>query len=261
MKKTILNDIKLFVLDLDGTFYIGNKILNGSLEFLSKLKTANKQFVFLTNNSSKSTEDYVVKLNKMGLHITVEDVITSGDVMVHTLNNTYKNKKVFLVGTPALQKNFANHGITLVDEKPDIVVVAYDTTLTYEKLEKACTYIREGALFFATHPDINCPTENGYIPDCGAICKLLEISTGVAPKFVGKPYAETLNYVLHKKNINIDEIAFIGDRIYTDVAAAVNNNAKGFLVLTGETTMEIVNSSNIKPTMIFKNLLKIAELL
>jgi HAD superfamily hydrolase (TIGR01450 family) len=158
------------------------------------------------------------------------------------------------VGTPSLQESFEQAGITLVKEEPDIVVIGFDTTLTYEKLEKACTYIRNGAEFLATHLDINCPIENGFIPDCGSICNLITTSTGVKPKFLGKPYPETMELVLHKTGFAKEEIAFVGDRIYTDVATGVKNGAMGILVLTGETKLEDVEKSSIKPDAIYESL-------
>lgn len=141
-----------------------------------------------------------------------------------------------------------------MDDNPDVCVQSFDTTLTYEKLDRICHFIRNGAKFIATHKDINCPTEYGFMPDCGAMCALIESSTGVAPRFLGKPYKETVEMITSITGIPAAKMAFVGDRLYTDVATGVNNGAKGFLVLTGESDMQTVAESDVKPTEIFDSL-------
>lgn len=258
-KKRLLADVRLFVLDMDGTFYLGDRILEGSLEFLQKIRETQRDFLFLTNNSSKSPSIYIEKLAKMGCFINSSQIMTSGDVTIEYLKVNHPGKKVYLVGTPALEQTFQEAGIPLTQEMPDIVVVGFDLTLTYEKLERACTYIRRGAVFLATHLDINCPTEDGFIPDCGAFCAAISLSTGVQPQYLGKPLPETVEMVLRRTGRRKEEIAFVGDRLYTDVAAGVNNGAKGILVLTGETQLSDVASSPVQPHGIFDSLLEISQ--
>jgi len=253
-KKTAVEGVKMFVLDMDGTFYLGDRLIPGSLEFLQKVEETGRRFVFFTNNSSRIPSFYQKKLEKMGCLVEQDRVITSGNVTIAYLQTHYAGKKVYLVGTPLLEESFEEAGIRLVQEDPDIVVVGFDTTLTYEKLEKACTYIRRGALFLATHLDINCPTEDGFIPDCGAMCALITKSTGVEPRYLGKPFPETLEMVLEITGCRREEIAFVGDRLYTDVATGVKNGARGFLVLTGEADMQTVAESEVKPTCIYDSL-------
>lgn len=257
-KTAALEGVKLFVLDMDGTFYLGDRLIEGSLEFLEKVKETGRRFVFFTNNSSRIPSFYQKKLAKMGCFVEQNEVITSGDVTIAYLKTHYAGKKVYLVGTPLLTESFEEAGIPLVQEDPDLVVVGFDTTLTYEKLEKACTYIRNGATFLATHLDINCPTEDGFIPDCGAMCALITKSTGVEPRYLGKPFPETLEMVLEITGSKKEEIVFVGDRLYTDVATGVKNGAKGFLVLTGEATMQTVEESEVKPTCIYDSLYDIS---
>ena len=257
----LLNSTDLFVLDMDGTFYLGEQILPGALEFLDAVRARDKRFLFFTNNSSKNPEDYIKKLAGMNCRITREQIMTSGDVTIRYLNTHHKGKTVYLMGTPALEASFREGGIPLTQEKPDIVVVGFDTTLTYEKLERACTYIREGALFLATHLDINCPVQGGFIPDCGAFCAAIRLSTGKEPKFLGKPFSETVEMVLGRTGAEREHTAFVGDRLYTDVATGVKNGAMGFLVLTGETKLEDVAASDVKPDAIFKGLQEMGELL
>ena len=260
-KKTAVEGVKMFVLDMDGTFYLGDRLIEGSLDFLEKVRATGRRFVFFTNNSSRIPSFYQKKLEKMGCFVDKSEVITSGNVTIAYLQTHYADKKIYLVGTPLLVESFEEAGINLVQEDPDVVVVGFDTTLTYEKLEKACTYIRNGATFLATHLDINCPTEDGFIPDCGAMCALITKSTGVEPRYLGKPFPETMDMVLQITGCKKDEIVFVGDRLYTDVATGVKNGAKGFLVLTGEADMKTVEESEVKPTCIYDSLLDISRYL
>ncbi len=252
--KALFDKIKLFVLDMDGTFYLGENLIDGALEFVERVRETGRKFVFFTNNSSKNGAMYVEKLNRMGCQVTCEDIMTSGDVTAEYLKTNYPGKKVYLAGTPALEEVFREAGICLTKDMPDVVVVGFDMTLTYEKLERVCTYIRQGAVFLATHKDINCPTENGFIPDCGAVCAAITLSTGVEPRYLGKPCGETVNMVLARTGHKKEEIAFVGDRLYTDVATGVNNGAAGVLVLSGETKAEDIEKSDVKPDGVFDSL-------
>lgn len=257
----ILKIPELFVLDMDGTFYLGEKLLDGAQHFLEAVSKRGQQFIFFTNNSSKTSEDYVKKLKHMGCFISSDKIITSGDVMIHYLKKNYKDKRVYLLGTKTLRENFRKQGIILSEREADIVVAGFDTTLTYQKLETACRFIRNGAVFLATHLDVNCPVEGGFIPDCGAICAAISLSCGVKPKYVGKPFKETIDFIVDKTGVPREKIAFVGDRIYTDTAAGVLNGALGFLVLTGETTLQDLEKSEMKPHAVFNSLKEMAGLL
>ena len=276
LKKRILKDTELFVLDMDGTFYLGDEILDGALDFLESVKRAGKKYIFFTNNSSVSSENYIEKLKKMNCQISRDMIMTSGDVMIRFLKSRYPDKSVYLLGTPELEKSFREAGVNLFeserDEKaamshaicesiPDIVVVAFDKTLNYEKLSNACVYIMKGAKFLATHLDINCPVKEGFIPDCGAMCAAIELSTKVSPKFVGKPFKETVDMVVDATGVDASGISFVGDRIYTDVATGVKNGAMGVLVLTGECKLSEVPDSDVQPDVIFDSIKEMGELL
>ncbi len=257
-----LDDIKLFVLDMDGTFYLGERLLEGSLGFLEKLAGTGREFLFFTNNASRNSAFYVRKLANMGCVVDERDIITAGDVTIKFLNENYPGAKVYLVGTEFLRESFIKGGIELVEDEPDIVVFSFDTTLTYEKIYKSCTFIRNGAVFIATHPDFNCPTENGgFLPDCGSMCAMIEASTGVKPRYLGKPYRETADIIRLVTGRKDNEIAFVGDRLYTDIATGVNNGMAGILVLSGETKLEDVEGSQIKPDFIFENLAALGKAL
>lgn len=260
-KKELLKQTELFVLDMDGTFYLDTMILDGSLEFLNEVGRLGKRFVFFTNNSSKSPKTYIDKLAKMDCFITREQIITSGDVMIQYLKTYYPEKTVYLVGTPDLEENFKENGIRLTKDMPDVVVIGFDLTLTYEKLERACTYIRNGAEFLATHLDINCPTKDGFIPDCGAMCAAISLSTGKEPRYVGKPFKETVDMVLELTGAKREEVSFVGDRLYTDVKTGVANGAHGILVLSGETKLEDLAGSDTVPDAVFTGLNEMRDVL
>ncbi len=263
-RAALLAEIRLFVLDMDGTFYLGNRRLDGALEFVQYVQKKGRKILFFTNNSSRSPEVYMERLAGMDCRISREQIMTSGDVTIAYLQENYPGRTVYLVGTAALIECFRGAGIPLWepgDARPDIVVVGFDTTLTYEKLEHACTFIREGALFLATHLDINCPTESGFIPDCGSFCAAISLSTGVEPKYLGKPFQETVDMVRLRTGVELDKVAFVGDRLYTDVATGVNHGARGFLVLSGETRLEDVAASQVKPDGIYLSLGEMKELL
>jgi len=261
-RSALLKDVRLFVLDLDGTFYLGDSIMQGSMRFIARVRETGRGFLFFTNNSSKTAARYIEKLGGMGLELEPGDIITSGDVTIDYLNKNHAGASVYLMGTEALREEFVSAGIRLVDDAdPDVVVCAFDTELTYKKLERACTYIRNGAVFLATHEDVNCPTEEGYIPDLGSFCAAISLSTGAKPKYLGKPHAETVDKVLAVSGLKKEEIAFIGDRIYTDVAAGVLNGVTGVLVLSGETKAEDIELSPVKPDAVFTDLGEIADLL
>ena len=181
--------------------------------------------------------------------------------MIQYLKTYYPGKTVYLVGTPDLEANFEENGINLTKEMPDVVVIGFDMTLTYEKLERACTYIRNGAVFLATHLDINCPTKDGFIPDCGAMCAAISLSTGKEPRYVGKPFKETVDMVLELTGAKREEVSFVGDRLYTDVKTGVANGAHGILVLSGETKLEDVEGSDTVPDAIFTGLNEMRDIL
>ena len=260
-RRKLLEETELFVLDMDGTFYLDGQILDGSLDFLAQVERLGKRFVFFTNNSSRSPETYLKRLAGMGCPVLPEQVITSGDVMIQYLKENYLGKRIFLAGTPDLEQNFYQHGILLTKDMPDAVVIGFDMTLTYEKLERACTYIRNGADFLATHPDINCPVKDGFIPDCGAICAAISLSTGKMPRYVGKPCRETVDMVLSLTGARREAVSFVGDRLYTDVKTGVDHGAHGILVLSGETKMEDLERSETVPDAVFADLGEMAELL
>lgn len=253
--------IKCFILDMDGTIYLGNELFSFTKDFLKKVEETGREYYFFTNNSSKSQQDYIEKLERFGIRIKRQQMMTSTHVISRYLKQHYEVKSVYVVGTPSLIQEFQYFGIN-VTEDPDIVVLGFDTTLTYEKLSKACHYIRNGCTYFGINPDWNCPMEGGtFIPDCGSMAKLIEASTGRFPEFFGKPSKHTLDYIIQQTGYEPDEIAIVGDRLYTDIAVADQSDVTSILVLSGESTREDVKTSDVKPDVILEDLSEITKML
>ena len=248
----IISGIRCFALDMDGTIYLGEQWIEGAREFLEAVRESGRTYVFLTNNSSKNPVVYVEKLARMGLFVNESQVITSGDATIYYIKKHYSGKKVFLLGNDMLKEQFKVEGIQLTDDTPDLVVTAFDTTLDYQKMCKVCDYVRAGLPYIATHPDYNCPTETGFIPDIGAIHAFIHASASRYPDhIIGKPNAEIVNYLVDRVGYGKDRIMMIGDRLYTDVAAGASNGLHSALVLSGEATLEDCDKSDVKPELIF----------
>ncbi len=246
-----LEKIKLFALDMDGTIYLGNQIFPFTLPFLEGLKNAGKKYVFLTNNSSKSGDDYYQKLKKMGVETDRSLIYTSGDATIEYLKGILPGARVFLMGTRNLEEDFRNAGFRLDESSPDFVVLGFDLTFTYEKLEKACHFIRQGVPFIATHPDFNCPMEQGQmIPDCGALSAAITAATGVKPKVIGKPNKEMLEGLLKRAGVTKEELCIMGDRLITDIKMGIDFGILNILVLTGEAKAEDLSHSPIIPDFV-----------
>ncbi len=257
-----VKDIKAFVLDMDGTIYLGKELFPYTHKFLDKVTATDRRYYFFTNNSSRSLNDYVVKLHNMGIEITPNQMMISTQVILEFLNTHHKHETVYVVGTPALVNEFVQDGWTINDVNPDLVILGFDTTLNYDKLSKACTFIRNGATYYGINPDLNCPMENNvFIPDCGSIAKLIEASTKRYPEFFGKPSKRTLDYIIKTTGLKPEQIAIIGDRIYTDIAVAAHSKVCSILVMSGETTKKILDNSQIKPDIIIQDIGLLADLL
>jgi len=251
-----LSAIRCFLLDMDGTFYLGDRLIEGSLEFLEALRRTGRDAWFLTNNSSKSAEAYVQKLTRMGVPDPFRtQVMTSGHAAAHYLLERFPTGKGYLLGNDVLRAELMQMGLVFTEHEPDYVLVAFDTTLDYAKMCKVCDYIRAGLPYIATHPDFNCPTETGFVPDMGAIMAFIEASTGrKADIILGKPYVGIVREAQRRTGYALGEMAMVGDRLYTDVATGVNHGMTGILVLSGEATMKDVASSDVKPHLIFNQL-------
>lgn len=198
-EKEILKKITCFALDMDGTIYLGEKWIDGAREFLDAVDRAGKQYLFLTNNSSKNPQAYVEKLERMGLPVESDRIVTSGEATIDYLKKNFPGKSVYLLGNELLKEEFAKEGIILDEKNAEVVVVGFDTTLNYEKMCRVCDLVREGLPYISTHPDYNCPTETGFIPDAGAIHAFIHASAFRYPDhIIGKPNGDIMDYLVRR---------------------------------------------------------------
>ncbi len=262
-KKKKLEQIECFVLDMDGTIYLGKELFDFTPEFLETVKKAGKSYKFFTNNSSRNSKMYAEKLSSMGIEdVGDSDVGISNEVAIRYIKKNYKNPKAFVLGTPALIENFKERGIEIDEQNPNIMVLGFDTTLSYDRLNSFCQLVRDGVDYIGVNPDLNCPIEGGrFMPDCGAIARLVEASTARYPEFFGKPSKYTLEYIKEITGLEEEKIAFVGDRLYTDIAVTENSNATSIFVQTGEGTLSEALNGEHKPDLIMTSLKEITELL
>lgn len=240
-----LNHIDVYVLDMDGTIYLGDHVINGAIDFTRRARAGGKRILYFTNNASRNKSVYFERLTQMGFAPDPGDILTSGDVTAAYLLTHHKNDKIFVLGTPALRDSFTEYGLRLTDGlDANVVVTSFDTTLIYSRLETACRLISGGAVYYSTHEDINCPTEYGSMPDSGAINALITCSTGKSPKYFGKPNRETAEMISEYTNTPFERIACVGDRLYTDIALGKRHGLYSILVLTGEAKQTDINEEN-----------------
>lgn len=236
--------IRGFLLDLDGTLYLGNRLLPGADRFIEALRASGRACLFLTNNSSRSSEGWAEKLRGLGIPARAEEVFASGEATAAYIAAHRPGTRVFLLGTPELEAEMVRHGVTCVQEDPDLVLVGFDMGLTYEKLRKACRFVLSGVDLWATHPDRVCPTPEGPIPDTGSFLALIESATGKVPDLViGKPNLPMVEGALSRLGLRPEEVAMVGDRLYTDMAMARVGGLTGVLVLSGETTLAMLEAA------------------
>jgi len=245
---------KIFLLDMDGTIYIDNHLIDGTLDFLEYIKQIGGRSIYITNNSSKSVLDYVKKLSSLGIHASPSDFFTSSMATALYLKENYPNKLVYVMGTVSLVQELTSSGISVTTKRTDpidVVLLGYDTELTYQKLEDVCILLNQDLPYIATNPDMVCPTAYGYAPDCGSFADLIYNATKKRPFFIGKPNPMMLIYAIAYTNANIDEAMIIGDRLYTDIASGKNAGITTVCVLSGEATVEDIAQSEIKPDYVF----------
>ena len=235
----IVRNTRVFLLDMDGTVYIEDELIGDMKNTLSALRRAGKRLVYCTNNSSKTAEEYQKKLARLGIWSEEDLVYTSGIATAEYLKEFYPGKRVYLVGTDALKGEFSDAGIALAEEDADVGVLAYDTTLTFEKLVKLNRMIVKGRPYIATHPDAVCPAKDVFPPDVGSFIELLHCSSGKYPDVIcGKPYKVMGERIARRLGVAAKEICMVGDRPHTDIRFANNNEFASVLVLSGETDTE-----------------------
>ena len=249
----LLKQIKLFLFDMDGTLYLGNRVVDFTNELLSTIRENGADYLFMTNNSSKSVLDYVKKLENLGVKATKDDFLTSSQATAYYLNNNFKGANLYVCGTKSFKDELISAGFTVTEDldKVDLIVMGFDTELTFKKLEDVSRLLLTRDIpYIATNPDLVCPTEFGSVPDCGSVSIMLKNATGKEPLFIGKPSPLMPTLAMAKKGVSPAETAVVGDRIYTDIKSGVNAGAHSILVMSGETTEEILNASDVKPEMV-----------
>ena len=247
--------IRCFLLDLDGTLYLGDRLIEGSLDFLETLRKTGRQCLFLTNNSSRSAAFYQEKLARMGVPEAQRNVLTSGQTAARYVTRHFPGRKAFLLANAMVTAEMRALGVETDDQRPDYVLIAYDTELNYQKLWLLCDYVRAGLPYIATHPDLNCPTSGGFAPDIGATIAYVKASTGREPDAViGKPHGGMILEAARRMGVDSRQMAMVGDRLYTDIAAGLGSGILSILVLSGETDREMAAVSAVQPDLIFPRL-------
>ena len=251
-----LKDIRLFLLDMDGTIYLDNDLFDGTLDFLEYIKQIGGKYYFLTNNSSKSVDKYIEKLEKLGISSAKDDFLTSTNATILYLQN--KNyHKIYAFGTTSFKEQLAEANLPITDKLEDDIdclCMGFDTELSFQKLEDACILLNKGVDYIATNPDWVCPTWYGFVPDCGSVSQMLHNATKRMPKFIGKPEPTMAVLAMEKAGYSPEETAIIGDRLYTDIACGINAGIHSIFVLSGEGTLEDVETGSTKPEYIYDNI-------
>ncbi len=257
----ILKDKRLFLLDMDGTIYLDNDLFDGTLDFLNEVKRRGSRYLFVTNNSSKSTDAYVEKLKSIGIDACEEDFLTSVEATILYIQENFQGRRFYSFGTASFTEQLREAGIDVVtdiQEGIDGLVMGYDTELTFKKLDDACRLLKHDIIYIAANPDWVCPTAYGYVPDCGSVAEMLWRATGKRPRFIGKPHPQMLTLAMARYGYKPEECVMIGDRVYTDIASGYNAGIDTIFVLSGEGTMEDAKCDT-PPTYIFKNIREVLE--
>ena len=267
---TALRDCELFLFDMDGTLYLGDDVYDGAIALMEDLPRLGKKYIYLTNNSSRAGTDYITRLRRLGFPCEAENVFTSGMATGQYLNQRHPGAKVYLAGTKAFYRELRSYGIDLVNdenghtevETVDVVVQGFDTELVYEKLDRACHFLRRGAAFIAANPDWVCPMPHDEVlPDCGSICALLTASSGREPTYIGKPNRNMIDVIAAMTGVPNEKICAVGDRLYTDIAVAQNAGSVSVLVLSGETTQAMLDAAERKPSYVLPSVKELHEVL
>ena len=258
-----IKEIKLFLFDMDGTLYLGDRLYDFTVELLDTIKKTGGKYMFMTNNSSKSVADYIKKLDKLGIKSDYDDFITSSQATGFYLNKYYKGKTLYVCGTNSLKEELRHGGFQVSEdiEKTDVIVMGFDTELTFKKLHDVSYLLltRKDIPYIATNPDYVCPTEFGSVPDCGSVCDMLYNVSKRRPIFIGKPSKLMPELAMEKTGYTKEQTAVIGDRIYTDIKSGLNAGATTILVMSGETTYEILEASDEKPHYVMESAREILE--
>ena len=263
-KNQILASKKLFLFDMDGTLYLGDRLFDFTKPLLREIRRIGGKYLFMTNNSSKSVADYIKKLEKLGISSTREDFITSSQATAYYLHKHHQGQRLYVCGTESLKEELRGEGFEVTEkvEDTDCIVMGFDTELTFQKLHDVSYLLLTRELpYIATNPDLVCPTEFGSVPDCGSVCQMIFNATGKRPVVIGKPSPLMPQLAMDRLGYSKEETCVIGDRIYTDVKSGLNAGITGILVMSGETTPEILAQSEDKPHLVLESAKEILEVL
>jgi phosphoglycolate/pyridoxal phosphate phosphatase family enzyme len=265
-----LHQIKAFLLDLDGTLYLGPRLFSQTPAFLHALRDTGRKRLFLTNNSFRSTQQYMAKLEQLGFEPAEEEILTSGWATIHHILHQTDYRKLYLLGSPGLAREFRDAGLDVVNDprdgttprsQPQAVVLGFDQAFTYERLRIASQYLLDGLPYLATHPDKVCPTEAHPIPDTGSLIAYFAACTGRQPVVIGKPHATMVAAALARTGTRPEETAMVGDRLYTDIRMGKDSGLLSILVLSGETQAADLETAAIQPDLVFAHVGEIADCL
>jgi len=251
-----LKNKRLWLFDMDGTIYEEEQVFDGTLDLLKAIVDRDGRYVFVTNNSSKSIDDYIKKATRLGIKADAENFFTSAQATKQYLKQNYPNAKVYCQGTQSLLKELSDSGINVTKkvERVDVVLVGFDTELTTEKLRNTCEILStQKVVYIATNPDWVCPVSFGFVPDCGSICHMIKNATGKWPLFMGKPEPTMIKNAIERYGYSAKETVVVGDRLYTDIASGLNAGVTSVCVLTGEAKAIDIEHGDIKPTFTVDN--------
>ncbi|MBO4569049.1 MAG: HAD-IIA family hydrolase [Candidatus Methanomethylophilaceae archaeon] len=250
-----------FMIDMDGTVYKGGVKIPGADTFVSELRSRGIPFVFLTNNSSHDREYYRSKLAGMGFDVSGKEILTSAIASARYVLSRHPGAKVYAIASPEVSEEMRAAGLLLVDDDPDVVLLTFDRTITYEKINKGYKFLKDGAVFVATHPDDLCPTEDSYDIDIGPFIRMFEQMCGTKAVVVGKPNRLMLEMAAMEMGVLPEDSVMVGDRLYTDMKMAFLAGTRSILVLTGEATLGALNESRMEPTFVVDSVADIPQLL
>ena len=255
--KEYVQKIKLYLFDMDGTLYLGDRLYDFTIELLDMIKKTGGTYLFMTNNSSKSVDAYVKKLEKFGFYATKDDFMTSSQATAYYLHKYHEGKKLYVCGTESLKEELRLEGFSVTSNLDEVecIVMGFDTELTFQKLHDVSYLLltQPDLPYIATNPDLVCPTEFGSVPDCGSVCIGIKNATGKEPIVIGKPSPLMPQLAMDKLGICQEEACVVGDRIYTDIKSGLNAGITGILVMSGETTPEILAASEDKPHLVLSD--------
>ena len=257
-----LTEKRLFLLDMDGTLYLDDDLFPGTVPFLRRIREKGGRYLFLTNNSSRGADSYVEKLRRLGIESVPGDFLTSVDALILFLRKgDYQGKPLYVAGTESFRRQLRSAGFSVTSDRDEaeVLICGFDTELTFQKLEDACILLNRGAEFLATNPDWVCPTWYGYVPDCGSVCEMLFRATGRRPRVIGKPQPEMALLAMESTGFAPEETVLVGDRLYTDIACAVNAGIDSVLVLSGESTEADLKTSETKPRWVLRDVAELTE--